>query len=1637
MSAIIESLRNGGSSVVGASRDDLQVGDIITLDSVDVATTYGWTMAYQPEGSTATFSGSTVAKSPGTFTVDKEGPYLVRLTVDYGLATESTQYVRLRYLTELGSLKLVAAGENNDGSTPWPIPVDNTPDGWADAQNFNLLTLLGLTKGALASGRITYVDSDPAYGEFDTIQAGIDYAVAQGASFSTPWVVAVRPGEYVEDVVFKPFAHVIAWPGSVPDQNVVRISGTTGHTTLLAAGGETVILRGLSLTSSDPTSTVLTKSGSGEIWIDKCFLHHLSAVGTEGPALAMQAGTAQVYDSYLQGAIGGGLTDRYAFTQSAGITNFYRTQFFGPSGCDFAGGSRATLTDCQVTAVGAAGAYGISSLSSGLTLEYCRVSAVASGDAFLVNPAGTGYAGNVSATLRWTYIGGEIYFDTNGIVGTTNLYVGSCEYTDFNFPTGTPATNEATTKSTSLFYDNTSTGISAENVQDAIDEVHALAVAVQTLDDAYDGGVGGGVGRTIIADAGAVQVVDGAVPSDPPDVDNPNGRIQVVGGVEVGSIDKSEILLDPNPYGNGPFIEMGQAVWPGNAPFGGTSFVLARSTGTPLFRNYNLRIGTQSTDGGGDVGRVIVRGGDGIQSGTTPNAAPVVLQGGSSTDAGVTPGDVVLLPGTVPGTEGSVFVASLAGATGASVTAAGVFVGGVTGIIRFGTDTGAIEVSIAAADNLAAVQGKFNSTGVVTAAGDPITLTTNSLGPGAEIYFLNDDQGGALDTALGQFDGQPMVQGGVSNVVPLTATGGFELTIGLGGPAPLVYNAVTGKLTVPGLIDPTGLNMVQTPDAALPNQTLFVSDGASIPAGHAGYKDDVGVVHDLQVGGGGGFVNPAPEKFVFRPGGVATDNVYTNWATMMAAVGAAAGRKEIVIDPSLGPPTVPVGVWDLTDTVLTDGRLDAPPTEGVGTQTRTPLFFVDGAQITNCHMIANLDINGPATGVTEAVLVDFSPMILLNTALSPGKPAGPPVMRVDRTLQTVYLRCRDSLLTGQGPGVPGINVVNNTRFRITFQGNSQLAADTLQSDALSTFDLAWSNASSVLNLTQPLWAGAFPPIILYYDTAARVDYSNAVSGLVATNVQDAIDEVAGGPGSITVNDEGILVDANTTTLNFTGAGVTASAGAPGTVNVSIPGGGGAASLAATLGVGNQTTGIAIQSDGAGNARGTDALDLQQSRTVATQVASGNNSMVRGINNTASGLRSSACGEGCTASQINAHAEGRNTTASGPHSHAECFGTTAQGFASHAEGLNSTAYGYYSHVEGQSCYANSKASHAEGYFTSAGVYGVNDYGQHSEGRQTQAIGAYSHAEGRQTQAHGEAAHTEGGTSSYGTFAYGDASHAEGENTFAVGDLSHAEGSFSTASGTADHAEGSSYANGGAAHAEGAGCQAISLNAHAEGANTTASAYQAHSEGLLTQATGLRSHAQNRNTIAAGENSHAEGYNAYANALNAHAGGNSSLADIEGQFVRAVDSASTGASPRGTSQWSNFSCRAETSNNFPTNMLPFLVLRDNHAYAFRIMLTGRSRAGAGPGDTAYWYAEGFIKRGVGVASVTFGPAGVLNFAGAGAGAYQTPIDADAGAAAWGGISITANVGNGSLTISVTGLAGETIVWHARIMTSEVGD
>lgn len=209
MSAIIRI----NSGTPGVSNDNLPLGQVVTLTSVDTALhSYTWSIVSQPEGPNDAIvgSGQTV-----TFTPTKEGSYLVKLTVDFGyLSQDSQQLIAAVRELETGN-RIPAIGETvensvNDG---WANPVD------AILQRVTRYEDAGVQPGvaaeALAVGDVVYASS--AY----TLAAGLP-----GQRVVAKWAKAHAdvPAE-VQGVFGVVVGSVLG--GSIVTNNVITVQ-TTG-----------------------------------------------------------------------------------------------------------------------------------------------------------------------------------------------------------------------------------------------------------------------------------------------------------------------------------------------------------------------------------------------------------------------------------------------------------------------------------------------------------------------------------------------------------------------------------------------------------------------------------------------------------------------------------------------------------------------------------------------------------------------------------------------------------------------------------------------------------------------------------------------------------------------------------------------------------------------------------------------------------------------------------------------------------------------------------------------------------------------------------------------------------------------------------------------------------------------------------------------------------------------------------------------------------------------------------------------------------------------------------------------------------------------------------------------------------------
>lgn len=526
MSAQIRiSVERGGiiiSTNVNQSIENVRKGDVIYCESVDVHTTYSWTLVFTPDSPNGTVSSSGLIAPPGSttnnckFIVDNEGAYLVRLVVDAGLGTESTQFLRVRKITRFGDLKLVAAGERKD--SVGAIPFDIDPVGWADDQNQNLQKLLAYVRRLSTSGRVLYVDANrgrksydstqnandftntlempgadlsalatsgvvtdaEGFADFSDLSSAITYATdcatrgETALSSDNPYVILVQNGLYIEDVNLVPNIHIVSADNFFTTDNtyakgvVIRSTNVTGgHTFVGTSNTDRVVCVGVEFENTDGASTNPTfKVQKGIAHFVNCTISQKS--GTGGSALSIipvdhtttDECQAHLMNSYVQNTVASA-TD-YAIKCGSDNARLVieNSTIVGQNGiqcnADYGGGLKEDvhlhIVRSTVMANNVNG-YAILSNASDLQVSYSYVS---SSDTAKVLVIGENLpkTGDVVAKLIFSeFSNAQISFDTRQIAGSKTLQTSSCIYSEYVFPDA-PPTHNAETQAKSLKYEN-------------------------------------------------------------------------------------------------------------------------------------------------------------------------------------------------------------------------------------------------------------------------------------------------------------------------------------------------------------------------------------------------------------------------------------------------------------------------------------------------------------------------------------------------------------------------------------------------------------------------------------------------------------------------------------------------------------------------------------------------------------------------------------------------------------------------------------------------------------------------------------------------------------------------------------------------------------------------------------------------------------------------------------------------------------------------------------------------------------------------------------------------------------------------------------------------------------------------------
>ena len=572
------------------------------------------------------------------------------------------------------------------------------------------------------------------------------------------------------------------------------------------------------------------------------------------------------------------------------------------------------------------------------------------------------------------------------------------------------------------------------------------------------------------------------------------------------------------------------------------------------------------------------------------------------------------------------------------------------------------------------------------------------------------------------------------------------------------------------------------------------------------------------------------------------------------------------------------------------------------------------------------------------------------------------------------------------------------------------------------------------------WA-AVPNSTYFYDKADKLPHYKDSSGTVL--------EVFGAAGGLSYWVEAESTAAPNNVVNVDS--LTPNAGSANADAAIVP-----------KGTGALLTSIPDNTGTGGNKRGQSAVDLQAKRFGASEVASGNFSVIAGgCRNTASGLYT-LVGGGC------------NNCATGGYS------LVTGGFVNKAvapysgivSGSDNTTSGLYSFVGGGrlNTASNQWNTVAGGFQNTASGYRMAFVGG---GRLNTASGGYSSIGGGCGNTVSNTYGVVGGgrnnlnCGSYGTIAGGGNGYVNGVySTVGGGYYSYAYGNYSTVSGGRSNyaSNGDGVVSGGAlncstgssstvsggysnrATSSGAvvsgGCNNTASNCNAfiggGGVNTASGGYSTVGGGRLNTASGNYSAAFNYCNTASGLRSFAANVGNVASCDAATAFGQFTASTGERSFGHGTFGNTFGTMDRyihstygwvsGDSQMSRVLLNKRTTDATPSTMnigagnyglsaATQLTLQNNSSLRFKGTIIGKQ---SGSTNIASWDIDGLIVRGANAASTTLNIANVNLI-------QNTP--------AWGTPTLAADTTNGGLQVQVTGVGATNIQWTAVIETTEV--
>jgi hypothetical protein len=247
---------------------------------------------------------------------------------------------------------------------------------------------------------------------------------------------------------------------------------------------------------------------------------------------------------------------------------------------------------------------------------------------------------------------------------------------------------------------------------------------------------------------------------------------------------------------------------------------------------------------------------------------------------------------------------------------------------------------------------------------------------------------------------------------------------------------------------------------------------------------------EASTGGGSGVDNGSQSTFVFKPGGIASDNVYNSWASLYSDFSQVSGPKIIQIDDSVtSPALIPSGSYNLMDATIV-GSPEVRDSYPI-------MQLEDGAIFTSVEEFQHLDLRGNST--TSSIVVTASKQLIFRDVLVSVLATMAPLVSSSSTLDVVL----DRSTVGGSETVFDITA-GTTNFYVENQSN--ITTDVVTSSIGSVVDFECVDSNVTISAQSGI-LGATNTNNL--SDAEKVFYDNTGSGLTSSDVQGALSELAG------------------------------------------------------------------------------------------------------------------------------------------------------------------------------------------------------------------------------------------------------------------------------------------------------------------------------------------------------------------------------------------------------------------------------------------------------------------------------------------------------------------------------------------------